>query len=538
MVMSGSRIALAVFGVLVSVMLLGMPQASAETRTLHLYNTHTHERTAITFKKNGRYVASGLRQLNRFLRDWRRNESIKMDPELFDLIWEVYQKTGVNKDIHVVSGYRSPATNNMLRKRSRGVAKFSQHTLGKAMDFFIPGYDSYKIRVIGLRQQVGGVGYYPRSRSRFIHLDTGRVRHWPRMTRSQLVKVFPRGETLHVPSDGKPLQGYSTALARAKSGKRARTATVVASASSSRSAARYTSGDDDIVRQKGSGKGFLSALFGGGRDEEEDSIQPEESAGPVPPATVASPSKAVADTLPGLEQTPTPAAAPEPAPEPAQETLVASGPAPKPRSKPLALLASAETTPQVEGGEAIIAMVPRNKPVFQQIASALPPADDATASIPSDKPTIDTNAAAVLGYGPAVPTTKPNSVLDATRQFAAVDSATDVPSPRDRPQRLAARAESGLPSGKSDRQMVANTDAVGSISGSRLRSRLFVDAKTTRTMSFANFSHPDQHSLAVLMAKPNRALANGFVPETADESLQSTVFTGSAIGTLTVVRLY
>lgn len=187
--------------------------AHAEKRTLKLFNTHTHETITVTYKKNGRFIPSALRELNRFLRDWRRNEATKMDPELFDLVWEVYKKTGAKKPIHVVSAYRSPATNNMLRKRSRGVARTSQHTKGKAMDFFIPGVSVAKLRAAGLRQEIGGVGYYPRSRSPFVHMDTGRVRHWPRMTRKQLARVFPDGKTIHIPSDGKPMPRYNQALA-------------------------------------------------------------------------------------------------------------------------------------------------------------------------------------------------------------------------------------------------------------------------------------------------------------------------------------
>ncbi|WP_417767269.1 DUF882 domain-containing protein, partial [Stappia sp.] len=209
---------------------ISIAPALAETRTLKLYNTHTHERVSITFKRNGRYLSEGLRDLNRFLRDWRRNEITKMDPELFDLVWEVYKAAGTNEAIHVVSGYRSPATNNMLRSRSRGVAKSSQHTRGRAMDFYIPGVSVAKLRALGLRKEVGGVGFYPTSRSPFVHMDTGSVRHWPRMTRSQLAKVFPRGDTIHVPSDGKKMPGYAQALARHKSGA-SRRPTAVASAS-------------------------------------------------------------------------------------------------------------------------------------------------------------------------------------------------------------------------------------------------------------------------------------------------------------------
>ena len=156
--------------------------ASAETRTLRMYYTHTKESITVTYKKNGRYVKSGLRKLNRFLRDFRRNEPTRMDPKLFDLVWEVYRKSGSRKPIHVISGYRSPRTNKMLRRRGRKVARKSQHTRGKALDFFLPDVSVTKLRALGLKAHVGGVGYYRRS---FVHLDTGRVRHWTRMSRRQ-----------------------------------------------------------------------------------------------------------------------------------------------------------------------------------------------------------------------------------------------------------------------------------------------------------------------------------------------------------------
>ena len=186
-------------------------EAAAQTRTLNLYYTHTKKSAKITFKKNGRYLKSGLQKANKFLADWRTGQQIKIDPRLLDTVWEVYQKAGTNKPIHVVSSYRSPKTNAMLRRTRGGQAKKSQHMVGRAMDFFIPGVSPKKLRKLGLQAQSGGVGYYPKSG--FVHLDTGRVRHWPRMSRSQLVKVFPKGGTLHVPSDGKALPGYKTAQA-------------------------------------------------------------------------------------------------------------------------------------------------------------------------------------------------------------------------------------------------------------------------------------------------------------------------------------
>ena len=193
--------------------------AAAEERALSLYNLHTKERATIVFKRDGVYDKVGLSKLNAFLRDWRKNKPTSMDPKLFDLLWEVYKQGGSSQPINVVCGYRSPETNAALRRRSKGVASKSQHVLGKAMDFYIPGVSLSKLRAIGLRMQAGGVGFYPSSGSPFVHMDTGSVRHWPRMTRSQLVAVFPQGKTIHVPSDGRPLPGYAEALAAYKARK-------------------------------------------------------------------------------------------------------------------------------------------------------------------------------------------------------------------------------------------------------------------------------------------------------------------------------
>jgi uncharacterized protein YcbK (DUF882 family) len=187
--------------------------ANGDTRTLSLHHIHTNEDITITYKRDGRYDEEALKRLDRFVRDWRKEEDIHMDPHLFDVIWEVSREVGGDKVIHVVCGYRSPATNAMLRRRSSGVAQFSQHMLGKAMDFFIPGAPLEELRNAGLRLQRGGVGYYPSSGSPFVHLDVGSVRHWPRMTHDQLARVFPNGRTVHVPSDGHPLSGYALALA-------------------------------------------------------------------------------------------------------------------------------------------------------------------------------------------------------------------------------------------------------------------------------------------------------------------------------------
>lgn len=204
--------------------------ANAQTRTLKLHFVHTGEKAEIVYKRNGSYVEAGLKQANKVLRDFRRNEPTKMDPRLLDLVWEVYQQTGSSGYINVISAYRSPATNGMLRSRGRGVAKNSQHTLGKAMDFFLTDVKLSKLREAGLKMGVGGVGFYPASGSPFVHLDTGNVRHWPRMSRQELARIFPDGKTLHVPSDGKPMPRYEQALAEYKTKGRTSSITVASAA--------------------------------------------------------------------------------------------------------------------------------------------------------------------------------------------------------------------------------------------------------------------------------------------------------------------
>src|ERR1700721_1858878 len=173
-----------------------------ETRTLSFHHTHSGEDLTVTFKRDGRYDEEALKQLNRYLRDWRTQDQTTMDRHLFDILWEVYRDVDGKKPIQIISSYRSPATNPMLRRRSTGGARFSPHMLGHAMDFFIPDVPLEQIRFAGLRLQRGGVGFYPTSGSPFVHLDTGSIRHWPRMTHDQLAKVFPDGRTVHVPSDG------------------------------------------------------------------------------------------------------------------------------------------------------------------------------------------------------------------------------------------------------------------------------------------------------------------------------------------------
>ncbi len=224
------------------------------SKSLTILHMHTGETATITFKRNGSYDQQALQKLNWLLRDWRTDEPTKMDPRLFDLLAEVYEESGSSQPIRVVSAYRSPKTNSMLRRRSKMVAEHSQHMLGKAMDFYLTDVSPAKVRAIGIKLQEGGVGYYPTANTPFTHLDVGGVRAWPRMTLGQLAGLFPDGKTVHIPADGRPLAQYEEAKAMilARGGKVSGEQYAVADASSG-----------------GNGKSFWSRLFGG-RDEEED----------------------------------------------------------------------------------------------------------------------------------------------------------------------------------------------------------------------------------------------------------------------------
>ena len=181
-------------GVLTAGLWFGFGQeatAGGETRTLSLYQTHTKESLTITYKVNGRYIPSAMEKLNYILRDWRRNEIIRIDPKTIDLVWELHADLGSTRPVHIVSGYRSPKTNAFLKRIGRNVAKKSQHMLGKAIDIYFPDVSTEKVRNSALVRQVGGVGYYRSSGpSGFVHVDSGKVRMWPRVSPTQMAKIF------------------------------------------------------------------------------------------------------------------------------------------------------------------------------------------------------------------------------------------------------------------------------------------------------------------------------------------------------------
>jgi len=168
-------------------------QSGGETRTISLYHVHTGESLTVTYMVNGKYVPSAMKKINYIMRDWRRNEVVNMDPKTIDLVWELHADLGSKAPVHIVCGYRSAKTNGFLKRVGRNVARKSQHILGKAIDIYFPDVPTIKMRNSALVRQVGGVGYYRSSAgpTGFLHVDSGRVRHWgPAISNSQMAQIF------------------------------------------------------------------------------------------------------------------------------------------------------------------------------------------------------------------------------------------------------------------------------------------------------------------------------------------------------------
>jgi len=167
--------------VLASALLVGLGgqvsgAAVAEQRQLSFYHTHTQRNLQVIYAVDGEYVDSALAEINTFLADFRNGEQLVIDPALLDLIYDVRESLGGGGAFEVISAYRSPATNEMLRSKSSGVAKNSQHLLGNAIDVRLRGVSTTDLRDAAISLQRGGVGYY--KKSDFVHIDTGSVRRW------------------------------------------------------------------------------------------------------------------------------------------------------------------------------------------------------------------------------------------------------------------------------------------------------------------------------------------------------------------------
>jgi uncharacterized protein YcbK (DUF882 family) len=469
-----------------------------ETRTLSFHHTHSDEDLTVTFKRDGRYDEEALKQLNHFLRDWRSQEQTTMDRHLFDILWEVYRDVDGKKPIQIISSYRSPATNAMLRRRSSGVARFSQHMLGHAMDFFVPDVPLEQIRFAGLRLQRGGVGFYPTSGSPFVHLDTGSIRHWPRMTHDQLARVFPDGRTVHIPTDGNPLKGYE--LARADIEKRG-------------------NGDDAATVSK---PNLFARLFGRKSNDEED----EGSAAPV--------------------------AREKAAPDPVVAAAKPADPVPMPRAKPAA------STFQLASADMQVVQPGKSKPAAAaEKAEAKPqtPADIINArGFWGDTPATPNQATpaqvAALNARQALTTADPQSTASVSA-LQAMAYAPAPTSPVDRPNIVAASVP--IPhSARPVRNSTANTavDLVvakgaqgqtGAVSTStRLAASPASDAwmrvmmlapSASTSMSATVLGDADMSLLSAHFVKPQAVIAMGFSDD-PQMGLTCDRFTGSATATL------
>ena len=160
--------------------MLAIPRRSlaslAEPRTLSFLHTHTTERLSIAYAAGDVYLPDALATINRFLRDFRNGEIHPIDPRLLDQLHQLSSVTGSRASYEVISGYRSPATNQALHERSSGVATRSLHVEGRAIDIRLPDVPLADVRDAALSLRAGGVGYYPGSR--FVHIDTGPARRW------------------------------------------------------------------------------------------------------------------------------------------------------------------------------------------------------------------------------------------------------------------------------------------------------------------------------------------------------------------------
>jgi uncharacterized protein YcbK (DUF882 family) len=153
--------------------------SKAPERVLSFFNTHTGERLKAAYSAGGVYQPDALRDLNYILRDFRVNEIKPIDPRVFDLLHELGGTLETDQPFHIISGYRSPHTNTILRARggaTTGVASHSLHMVGQAIDIRLPGVKLENLRNAARSLKIGGVGFYPDLN--FVHVDVGRVRYW------------------------------------------------------------------------------------------------------------------------------------------------------------------------------------------------------------------------------------------------------------------------------------------------------------------------------------------------------------------------
>ncbi len=154
----------------------GLLRGAGDIRRLRLYSGRTGESLDAIYWIEGEYIPQVLREINYFMRDWRNDKAVKMDPHNFDIMAAAHRLTDASEPYLLLSGYRSPETNAMLRSKSRGVARNSLHMLGQAADLRLPSRSVSQLAAAAEACGAGGVGRY--GRSNFVHMDCGTVRHW------------------------------------------------------------------------------------------------------------------------------------------------------------------------------------------------------------------------------------------------------------------------------------------------------------------------------------------------------------------------
>jgi hypothetical protein len=387
------------------------------------------------------------------------------------------------------------------------VARFSQHMLGHAMDFYIPDVPLEQIRFAGLRLQRGGVGFYPTSGSPFVHLDTGSIRHWPRMTHDQLAQVFPDGRTVHVPSDGNPLKGYE--LARADVEKR---------------------GDDASAKGK---PGLFAALFKGKSNDEDDEGANAAVAGEKPaPAGLMAAAKSpdpvpMPRSKPQVGATFQLASADIQTTQPAKSRQAAATSPEKSEGKPQTpadiinargFWGDAPTTPKQATPAQIAAITAR-----QAVTSADP---QSTASISA--------AFQALAYAPAA-----NSPVDRSNIVAA-----SAPIPRG--SRTASATRNAMASttidqvvakGPQNQESVITTSTrIAAASGNAVWMRVMILAPSaSASLSTTVLGDSDMTLMRIHFVKPQAIVSMSF-SEDPQMGLVSDQFTGSAVATLATQR--
>jgi uncharacterized protein YcbK (DUF882 family) len=172
------------FGFLATVAATFEPARAIASVTLNLnskmnlsfFNTHTGEHLDVCYCQDGVYRPAALNRIKYILRDHRTGDLKAIDTRVLDILYTLSRRLDTPGPFHIISGYRSPATNAALHRKSPGVATHSFHTRGMAIDFRVPGCKTNTVHTTAVNLRAGGVGYYPRSD--FVHVDCGPVRYW------------------------------------------------------------------------------------------------------------------------------------------------------------------------------------------------------------------------------------------------------------------------------------------------------------------------------------------------------------------------